>query len=433
MIAASIKPNPRLSIIRPNVMTNWLRLLMGACLWLTGYSFIHAANWNDSDIFIERRFTQTSDAAPVPASGGAFALRASAANKFSSQTQSLQLPLGSWRSSLMSGDFQLRGAHYVFEDLLSSTSEISARYAAGTFSWSISGSNSGGNVSPSLTVVQASPLDVTPQITSGTWRNGRLLVLASAPQFNIAPWSSPPTNSQIEFELWRSGGAGGQATSAGTTQITWSAQPVGAIFDAYLSYRTVLNDTTVSIPSGGTLRSRYGRAATLYFQIEVVDSLTQPVEVPVAQITNAVCVKWVSQTGKSYQVQRSTDLQTWTNFGGLITGTGATLVTYDELTGVRQFYRVVISTLPGASSLSILEALYGAGTTLSDVKSYITSAISNGTVTLTVGNSTLGGDPAPGQYKSLYVRYQTSAGTYEMTVNEGQTLQLPNPNAVQVN
>jgi hypothetical protein len=208
--------------------------------------------------------------------------------------------------------------------------------------------------------------------------------------------------------------------------------PVGAIFDAYLSYRTVLSDTTVPIPSGGTLRSRYGRAATLYFQIEVVESLTTPTEAPGLQITNAVCVKWLSEAGKIYQVQRSTDLQSWTNFGAAVTGAGGTLRVFDELTDTRQFYRVVISTPPPISSLTILEAIYGAGSTFSDVKTYVTSAISDGTVNMEVGNHTLGGDPAPGQYKALYVRYQTSGGTYELTVNEGETLQLPNLNAVPV-
>jgi hypothetical protein len=406
-------------------------LLLGLCLAL-GAKVASAEIWNDSEVFIERRFDQSGAVGAVPAGDGAFAFEAAARNNFTAQSQSLQLPAGSLRGTIGPSEFQLRGSHYVFEERFSNAGDIAARHVGGTYTWSISGGNSGGVVSPSLTVAQADPLDVTPQIVGGTWRNGRLLVEAANPRFSIAAWQSPPSNSQIEFGLYREGGAGGLATSPSAIQITWSAQPVGAVFQARLSYRTVLNETSVAVPSGGTLRSRYGRSATVRFQIEVVESLTPPVEIPGVQISNAVCVKWTGQTGKTYQVQRSTDLQTWTNFGASVAGTESVQTVFDELTGQRQFYRVVTSASPPASGLTILEALYGAGTTFSDVKSYVTAAISNGTVTMTVGNHTLGGDPAAGQVKSLFVRYQTSTGIYEITVSEMRTLQLPNPNATQV-
>jgi hypothetical protein len=44
---------------------------------------------------------------------------------------------------------------------------------------------------------------------------------------------------------------------------------------------------------------------------------------------------------------------------------------------------------------------------------------------MTVGNSTLGGDPIFGVVKNLYIRYQNTTGTYEANIREGSTLRIP--------
>jgi len=66
-----------------------------------------------------------------------------------------------------------------------------------------------------------------------------------------------------------------------------------------------------------------------------------------AYIYPAVEIDWTSQTNVNYQVQYSTALNTnvWINFGGPVTGTGATQAAFDSIRGRPQrFYR--IQTLP---------------------------------------------------------------------------------------
>lgn len=53
----------------------------------------------------------------------------------------------------------------------------------------------------------------------------------------------------------------------------------------------------------------------------------------------AVKVSWPSTTGQDYQVQSSTDLSTWTNFGGVISGNDSIKAVYDTMTD-KKFYKV---------------------------------------------------------------------------------------------
>lgn len=78
------------------------------------------------------------------------------------------------------------------------------------------------------------------------------------------------------------------------------------------------------------------------------------------------------------------------------------------------------------SVLSILEARYGTSTTYADVTSLLQSMLAEGSLSVTASNSAMGGDPAPGQSKTLTVRYLTQAGERTGSVSEGQALSLPN-------
>jgi hypothetical protein len=60
----------------------------------------------------------------------------------------------------------------------------------------------------------------------------------------------------------------------------------------------------------------------------------------VATATPAVEISWSSKTGKTYQVQSSPDLSTWTNFGGVISGDSTTKSVYDLMTLPAKFYKV---------------------------------------------------------------------------------------------
>ncbi len=383
--------------------------------------------WNDSDIFIESVFRQTDDTGSFSDPTHPYALRASARNTFSDQDQALSLPVGSSYTPNPATAFQRKGAHHVFRQGSTSFSELTTLFPDGSYTWAISGSNSNGTVDPTISVSSTAPPSFQPQIVNGTWHNGRLRVLASDPRFQIAPWSSAPSGSRIEFELWRDGGAGGSSMAASTTEVSWLPQPVGSIFYAYLSFRVIENEAQVDTPDGIPFNSRSGQSATLYFEIEMVESLGPVDEVPTVSISQAISLQWMTQSNKTYQVQFSNDMESWNNVGSVIQGTEQTVEFFDSASSLKKFYRVVV-TSGAASNLVIIEALYGAEDTFNDVRTYIGDDIVDDTVDMTVGNHTLGGDPISGVSKTLYIRYQNASGEYETTLQEGENLRIPDSN-----
>jgi membrane-bound inhibitor of C-type lysozyme len=76
-------------------------------------------------------------------------------------------------------------------------------------------------------------------------------------------------------------------------------------------------------------------------------------------------------------------------------------------------------------NLQINRAIYGAGYRTSDVTSRLNSQIQNNQLYLQVNSSSMGGDPAPGQVKTLTVQYALNGRPSQIVVNEGDTLQLP--------
>ena len=77
-------------------------------------------------------------------------------------------------------------------------------------------------------------------------------------------------------------------------------------------------------------------------------------------------------------------------------------------------------------SLSIISATYGAGRQRRDVTDRVRSMVRDGRLSISVGNDSLGGDPAPNVRKDLSVTYSTGGGgKREVRVNEGQRLNVP--------
>lgn len=380
--------------------------------------------WNDSDIFIESVFRQSGNSGSVADPSSPFAFRASARNTFSDQQQTLALPVSANYSPNPAIAFQREGAHHVFWQGATSPSEISSLFISGNYTWAISAGNSNGTVDPTIAVSATAPPIFQPQILNGTWHNGRLRLLASDPRFEIAPWNSAPSGSRIEFELWRDGGAGGSSMGSSTTEVSWLPQPVGSIFSASLSFRVVENEVQTTTSDGIPFNSRSGQAATLYFEIEMVDSLDPVEEVPTVNISQAIQLRWMTQSTKTYQVQYSDDMESWENTGSVIQGTGQEVKFFDAVSVPRKFYRIVV-TSGAASNLVIIEASYGNEETFNDVSSYVEENIIDDTVDMRVGNYTLGGDPLSGVVKSLYIRYQNSTGEYEATIQEGDNLKIP--------
>ena len=75
--------------------------------------------------------------------------------------------------------------------------------------------------------------------------------------------------------------------------------------------------------------------------------------------------------------------------------------------------------------LHVNRATYGSGNHTFDVTSRLNSQIQNDQLNLQVNNDSMGGDPAPGQTKTLTVQYALNGRTNSAVVNEGDTLRLP--------
>ncbi len=80
--------------------------------------------------------------------------------------------------------------------------------------------------------------------------------------------------------------------------------------------------------------------------------------------------------------------------------------------------------------LRINQASYGSSYGTSDVTARLASQIQSDQINMQVNNSTMGGDPSPGQSKMLTVQYAYNGQSSQVIVNEGQMLGLPyNSNA----
>jgi hypothetical protein len=77
------------------------------------------------------------------------------------------------------------------------------------------------------------------------------------------------------------------------------------------------------------------------------------------------------------------------------------------------------------NDLRVNSARYGAGRQTRDVTGRVQSMVRNGTLNFRVNNDSLGGDPAPGQSKQLYLRYWYRGQERNITVQEGQVVRIP--------
>jgi hypothetical protein len=78
-----------------------------------------------------------------------------------------------------------------------------------------------------------------------------------------------------------------------------------------------------------------------------------------------------------------------------------------------------------SQSLQINRGTYGAGYRTSDVTTRLNSQIQNNQLNLQVNANSMGGDPAPGQYKTLTVQYAINGQSNQVVINDGDTLRLP--------
>ena len=83
----------------------------------------------------------------------------------------------------------------------------------------------------------------------------------------------------------------------------------------------------------------------------------------------------------------------------------------------------------GTGSLQINRAVYGSSNRSSDVTSRLNSQIQGDQLNLQVNNDNMGGDPDPGQNKTLTVDYTLNGRNERSTVREGDMLRLSNSNS----
>lgn len=77
------------------------------------------------------------------------------------------------------------------------------------------------------------------------------------------------------------------------------------------------------------------------------------------------------------------------------------------------------------SGLKILYAEYGAGSNNKDVKNILENERNFDSISLRIDNYTMRGDPAPGTPKKLIVVYTLDGNQTGFTIDEGQTLKIP--------
>jgi hypothetical protein len=73
----------------------------------------------------------------------------------------------------------------------------------------------------------------------------------------------------------------------------------------------------------------------------------------------------------------------------------------------------------------VLEAVYGTDGGWKDVSGLLESLAAGGTKEVTIGNHTMGGDPAPGKVKALRLVLRDATGVHEVEIKEGESLRFP--------
>lgn len=84
---------------------------------------------------------------------------------------------------------------------------------------------------------------------------------------------------------------------------------------------------------------------------------------------------------------------------------------------------------PAAAGLEIKSAQYGAGTRVVDVTAALRRHVQNGALDVMVNGQTLGGDPAPGTYKTLRVEYVLDGKEMTTFFRDGDSVRLASAHA----
>ena len=144
---------------------------------------------------------------------------------------------------------------------------------------------------------------------------------------------------------------------SGTRQSGFSASDLteGTYHVAVSLYQTIFRDgfSVQAPPQAGSFVLRYGENQSVqgalpadgvrWFSFEVLPRVVPEVALADMWLSGGrINMSWETDSGMSYRVQRSSDLQTWQNVGRVRSGTGALLQHSTTVTNEKAFFRVVI-------------------------------------------------------------------------------------------
>ncbi|MFU8848045.1 MAG: FecR domain-containing protein [Opitutales bacterium] len=219
--------------------------------------------------------------------------------------------------------------------------------------------------------------------------------------------------------------AGSTSIGVRGTEFTIDFSESGGIEEATVTVDSGIVETTNQV-TGEVIMVEAGQSQT----VEVQSSLTGSAPVPALGLAmmadNTINLNIKTDPLMNYQVEFSEDLASWDPFGPSFTGSGFIRILSESVgSNPQKFYRVVETPAVIGTNLTILEAEYGVNGTFNDVAAAVTSEIEGDTIEMKVNSFTLGGDPVPGSVKTFYIRYQNSLGQFEVLLNEGETLRIP--------
>lgn len=214
---------------------------------------------------------------------------------------------------------------------------------------------------------------------------------------------------------------------------TMGGDPIfGVVKDLFVQYSTSAGSFEVTVQEGGTLSIPNGAHNPIgggnqnpvvpigsgVTKQKIADYQPFVPSMSMDPATSRVQISWFAEDKLKFQVQTATDLASWTNFGGEITGGGFDTSISFTRTNPQAFFKII------RSGDNIISARYGAETTFVDVTGHVANLRQTQPAGWQVSNSRLGGDPAPGKTKTLEVTISKADGVYRYTAREGSTLDL---------
>ncbi len=274
-------------------------------------NWVDYPNWNDADLFYVKSYTQLDGTGSQFRS---FDFLAKARDNFDHQTQSLVFTESNQEREITHDQFNLEGAHHVFEKAFEDESSLYAEFPHGTYQWTVTDQASSNFARHEVSSVPSDFPNVQPQIINGEWSDGVLVIDPYNPYIEITTWEDQPDgNLRIEAGTWGNGYAMGMTRSASIRIIDFEYRGYGTgnVYDAYLFYNKVHSERENPDESGEYHNSRFGHVSALYFKFKYEWGDRHPYESGDLEIIEAnygASVYWIDVTSRLQQMVRNNSL-----------------------------------------------------------------------------------------------------------------------------